>query len=52
MPEKLKQKLVNGAVRKNFVCPDAFGIRIEPISKMWIRAHGKARGGEKAEHTR
>ena len=24
----------------------------EPISKMWIRVHGKARSGEKAEHTR
>jgi hypothetical protein len=24
----------------------------EPISKMWISVHGKARGGEKAEHTR
>jgi hypothetical protein len=24
----------------------------EPISKMWIRVHGKARIGEKAEHTR
>jgi hypothetical protein len=24
----------------------------EPISKMWIRVQGKARGGSKAEHTR
>jgi hypothetical protein len=23
-----------------------------PISKMWIRVHGKARFGEKAQHTR
>jgi len=25
---------------------------LELISKMWIRIHGKARFGEKAEHTR
>ncbi len=25
---------------------------LEPISKMWIRVQGKARGGEKAQHTR
>jgi hypothetical protein len=28
------------------------GWKLEPISKMWIRIQGKARGGEKAEHTR
>jgi hypothetical protein len=27
-------------------------IRPEPISKEWIRVHGKARDREKAEHTR
>ena len=27
-------------------------VKIEPISKMWIRVQGKARVGEKAEHTR
>jgi hypothetical protein len=25
---------------------------LEPISKMWIRVHGKAWFGEKAQHTR
>jgi hypothetical protein len=25
---------------------------LEPISKIWIRVQGKARFGEKAEHTR
>jgi hypothetical protein len=29
-----------------------FADRIEPNSKLWIRAQGKARGGEEAEHTR
>ena len=28
------------------------GETLEPISIMWIRDHGKARFGEKAEHTR
>ena len=28
------------------------GIVLERISKMWIRVQGKARGGEKAQHTR
>jgi hypothetical protein len=27
-------------------------IFLEPISKKWIRVQGKARFGEKAEHTR
>jgi hypothetical protein len=25
--------------------------RLEPIAKMWIRVQGKARFGEKAQHT-
>jgi hypothetical protein len=28
------------------------GKSLKPIYKMWIRVHGKARVGEKAEHTR
>ena len=27
-------------------------MELKLISKMWIRVHGKARFGEKAEHTR
>jgi hypothetical protein len=27
-------------------------MRVEPISRMRIRVQGKARGGEKAQHTR
>jgi hypothetical protein len=33
-------------------CKSTLDQKLESISKMWIRVHGKARIGEKAEHTR
>jgi len=41
-----------GAPLSSIVNTIAAFMPLEPISKMWIRVQGKARFGEKAQHTR